>query len=86
LSSEGFASFCPFLIECLDFSAILLAIFEKINLATLNGTVECRVLTTQSKPARVCGAKSVQKHLSHVSAVAMPAPGINPSLRLRFIL
>ena len=28
----------------------------------------------------------VQKHLNHVSAVAIPALGINPSLRLHFIL
>ena len=42
--------------------------------------MECRVLTSQPTPARVLRGKVfVQKHLNHVSAVAIPALGINPT-------
>jgi len=35
---------------------------------------------------RLRGKVFVQKHSNHVSAVAIPALGINPSLRIRFIM
>ena len=65
--------------QCVFFSCRLL-----IQIESVCGMPSVDKSTNASTCLR--GKVFVQKHLNRVSAVAIPALGINPSLRLRFIL